>query len=90
LTLDYVVLVYADGLVHKLFPAELTTKNLRPRFSMLGSYVGKSHLEIGMEVRLRWNKRYDKCEAVVRGVDLKPEKADELFNKLDNERKNKV
>jgi hypothetical protein len=90
LTLDYVVLVYANGLVHKLFPAELTKKNLRPLFSMLGSYVGKSHLEIGMEVQLRSNKRYDKCEAVVKGVDLSPENVDKLFNKLDNERKNKV
>jgi hypothetical protein len=87
---DFVVLEYADGLIHKLRPNQLKEFYLKPRFSKLDEYEGKTHMEAGMEVRLRWDKRHDKCEVILIGNDISSQKMDELFELLDGERKTKV
>ncbi|OWA54060.1 hypothetical protein BV898_18481 [Hypsibius exemplaris] len=83
---DYVVFLYADGLVHKLAPKQLKRFYIQPRFSMLQSYAGKTYLETGMQVRLRWNKKFNRCEAEIMGVNTDPEKMDQLFSQLEQQR----
>ena len=87
---DHVVFLYADGLLHKLPPECLKLSYVKPRFSMLESYIGKTHLEVEMKVRLRWNKKFDKAEAIVKGVDVDHVAMDRLFEKLNSVRRTKV
>jgi len=87
---EFVVFQYHDGLVHKLPPGDLTIQNVYPRMTVLEKYLGKTRLETGMEVRLRWNNRYKRSKAVIMGIGKDSKLLDDLFQSLDDDRKSKV
>ena len=62
------LLEYDDKALELLLPDDLTLKRIKPRYSLEDEYAGKEHLEAGMQLRLRWNARYDRCNTTIRAV----------------------
>ena len=71
-------------------PDQISGDMVRPRFSMLDSYSGKSELEVGMGVRLKWSTKYDRRKATVMGIGSNLEEMNLLFDELEKARIAKV
>ena len=66
---SFVLLEYEDKCVELLTPGELNLKRIKPRYWLDNEYAGKEVLEVGMQLRLRWNARYDRCNTMILAVN---------------------
>ena len=71
-------------------PEDISEEMICPRFSMLPCYAEKAELEVGMDIRLKWNAKYNRCKARIMGVSANCSKMSDLFDQLDQQRKEKV
>ena len=81
---------YDDDLVYLMPPNDISPELIRPRFSMVESYIGKTELEVGMDIRLKWSTSYNRCKASIMGVSSDSEEMNALFDQLDQQRIDKV
>ena len=65
----FVLLEYEDKCVELFTPGELNLKRIQPRYPLEHEYAGKEVLEVGMQLRVRWNARYDRCNTMILAVN---------------------
>ena len=80
---EFLVFQYDDDFVLLMPPEDISEEMIYPRFSMLPCYAEKDELEVGMDIRLKWNAKYDRCKARIMGVSANYGEMSDLFDQLD-------